>query len=76
MNAHLIRIVEGPLAGDCSAANDAVFDVPSPRARATRLTLVLVPAENGSTPGSDADNAALASTTEQDDYVLGGYAGI
>jgi hypothetical protein len=64
MNAHLIRIVEGPQAGDVVAANDAVFDPPSPRKRDSQLTLVSTP------------RAAEEKNSEQDDYVLGGYAGI
>ena len=74
MNAHLIRIVEGPLAGDAIAANDAVFDLPMPRARGTQLTLVPAPSE--STPVDAESDDADVRTSEQDDYVLGGYAGI
>ena len=74
MNAHLIRIVEGPLAGNVIAANDAVFELPTLRLRETRLRLVPAPAQDS--PVSGSDKAASASTSELDDYVLGGYAGI
>jgi len=67
MNAHLIHFVDGPLAGDFIAANDAVFDVPPPHKPDIKLALV---------PVAEAGKAAPANTTEQDDYALGGYAGI
>jgi hypothetical protein len=77
MNAHMmIHIVEGPLLGDAHAANEPVFDPPPPRAREVRLTLLAEPAESNHAPDSNVDNAARAKTTEQNDYVLGGYAGI
>jgi hypothetical protein len=77
MNAHLIHFVEGPLASDFIAANDAVFDVPPPRKPDIKLALV-PEAETGNPAAaeSNTDNAAPANTTEQDDYALGGYAGI
>ena len=76
MNVHMIHIVEGPLVGDALAANDTIFDLPTPCPRETRLTLLPAPAESNHAPDSNTDNAASAKTTEQDDYVLGGYAGI
>ena len=77
MNAHLIHFVEGPLASDFIAANDAVSDVPSPRK--ADIKLILVPAAQAENPvptEGNTDKAAPANTTEQDDYALGGYAGI
>ena len=75
MNAHMIRIVEGPLPGDVLAANDAVFD--QPRSRRTNLTLVPAPATGSPAPADDDTDAAKpGSKTDEDDYVLGGYAGI
>jgi hypothetical protein len=77
MNAHMIRIVEGPQAGDIVAANDTIFDVPTAHASAMNLTLVSAPAENDpASADSNTDNAEPATTNEPDDYVLGGYAGI
>ncbi|MDR3388460.1 MAG: hypothetical protein P4L92_15535 [Rudaea sp.] len=77
MNAHRICIVEGPLAGDALAANNAVFDLPRSRSCKTGLSLVPAPAENNpSAPESNADDVEPAKTTEQDDYIRGGYAGI
>jgi len=73
MNAHLIRIVEGPQASDSVAANDSTFDFPA------TITLGLVPAPQAGNPDSsegNVDNVDPAKTTEPDDYALGGYAGI
>jgi hypothetical protein len=77
VNAHLNRIVEGPLASDTVAANDADLTLSAAPARNTSLTLV--PAQTVSNPvpaDSNTQNAEPGKTTERDDYVLGGYAGI
>jgi hypothetical protein len=77
VNAHLNRIVEGPLASDTVAANDADLALSAAPARNTSLTLVPAPAESNPVPAdSNTENTGTGKTTEGDDYVLGGYAGI
>ena len=68
MNAHLIRIVEGPLPGDALAANDAVFDLPPARTRDTSLTLVSAIDARVDKPN------AIPYASAEDEYYLGGYA--
>jgi len=77
MSAHLIRIVEGPLAGDALAANDPVFDPPAARVRSTSLTLVYAQALGNPAPtDNNGEKAESATNADEDDYYLGGYAGI
>lgn len=77
MNAHLIRIVEGPLASNALAANDPVFEQPAARARSANLSLVRTPAPDyPACTDNNGDNAEPAGIADEDDYYLGGYAGI
>jgi hypothetical protein len=73
VNAHLNRIVEGPLASDTVAANDTEF---APPALSANLTLVFAQ-DVGSPAKGDIETAnATTGAIAENDYVLGGYAGI
>jgi hypothetical protein len=76
MNAYLIHFVEGPLASDALAANDAAFHLPASSSRDTILTLVPAPAASSANLESDSLNAILANTNTEEEFYLGGYAGI
>jgi hypothetical protein len=76
MNAYLIRFVEGPLACDALAANDDAFDLPASSTRDTILTLVPAPAASSANVESDPLNAILTNTNTEEEFYLGGYAGI
>jgi hypothetical protein len=76
MNAYLIRFVEGPLANDALAANDAVFDLSASSVRDAILTLVPAPAASSTNVESNPLNAILTNTNAEEEFYLGGYAGI